>query len=83
MTATPSVPLQDAKLNIKTVVFAFARSLDTWGRSGKFDIIVPEAKLTGSALLAGEPKERNVTGLIESKIPVLGQLIWRPDDVLG
>lgn len=67
VTANPSVPLEDAKLNIKTVVFAFARSLDVWGRSGKFDIIVPEAKLRGSALFAGEPRERNVTGLIDPR----------------
>ncbi len=56
VTANPSVPLQNAKLNIKTIVFAFARSLDVWGRSGKFDIVVPEARLTGSALFAGEPR---------------------------
>lgn len=67
VTANPSIPLQDAKLNIKTVVFAFARSLDVWGRSGKFDIVVPEAKLTGSALFNGELKERNVTGLIDPR----------------
>jgi hypothetical protein len=67
VTANPSVPLQNAKLNIKTAVLAFARSLDVWGRSGKFDIVVPEGKLTGSALFAGEPKERNVTGLIDPR----------------
>jgi hypothetical protein len=67
VTANPSVPLQNARLNIKTAVFAFARSLDIWGRSGKFDIVVPEARLTGSALFAGEPKERNVTGLIDPR----------------
>jgi hypothetical protein len=60
--------LQNAKLNIKTIVFAFARSLDVWGRSGKFDIVVPEARLTGSALFAGEPRERNVTGLIDPRL---------------
>ena len=68
VTVNPSIPLEDAKLNIKTVVFAFARSLDVWGRSGKFDIVVPEAKLTGSALLAGEPRERNVSGLIDPRM---------------
>ena len=68
VTANPSIPLENAKLNIKTVVFAFARSLDVWGRSGKFDIVVPEAKLTGSALLAGEPREREVTGLIDPRM---------------
>jgi len=68
VTANPSVPLQNAKLNIKTIVFAFARSLDVWGRSGKFAIVVPEARLTGSALFAGEPRERNVTGLIDPRL---------------
>ncbi|WP_449432647.1 transporter [Pseudomonas putida] len=67
VTANPSVPLEDAKLHIKTVVFAFARSLDVWGRSGKFDIAVPEARLTGSALFAGEPREREVSGLIDPR----------------
>jgi len=42
--------------------------VDVWGSSGKFDIVVPEAKLTGSALLAGEPKERDVTGLIDPRL---------------
>ncbi|WJM95140.1 hypothetical protein QEP73_16310 [Pseudomonas defluvii] len=36
--------------------------------SGKFDILVPEAKLSGSALFNGEPKERNVTGLIDPRL---------------
>ncbi|MGH8383987.1 MAG: transporter [Pseudomonas sp.] len=67
VTANPSVPLKNAKLDIKTVVFAYARSLDVWGHSGKFDVVVPEAKLTGSALFAGEPREREVTGLIDPR----------------
>ncbi|MNE02488.1 hypothetical protein D3C76_754850 [compost metagenome] len=68
VTANPSVPLEDAKLDIKTVVFAFARSLDVGGRSAKFDVVVPEARLSGSALFAGEPRERNVTGLIDPRL---------------
>lgn len=68
VTANPSVPLQDAKLDIKTVVFAFARSLDVWGRSGKFDVVVPQAWLSGSALFAGEPRERDVSGLIDPRL---------------
>ena len=68
VTANPSAQLQDAKLDIKTTVFAFARSLDVWGRSGKFDIVLPEAHLTGSALANGEPRERNVSGLIDPRL---------------
>lgn len=67
VTANPSIPLENGQINIKTTVFAFARSLDVWGRSGKFDIVVPEARLEGSALFAGEPRERNVTGLIDPR----------------
>ncbi len=78
VTANPSIPLQDAKLNINTVVFAFARSMDVFGRSGKFDIVVPDARLTGSALFAGEPKERNVTGLIDPRFRVSVNLYGAP-----
>ncbi|MFK8328705.1 transporter [Pseudomonas sp. BJa5] len=67
VTANPSVPLEDGKIRIKAAVFAFARSLDVWGRSGKFDIVVPRAHLKGSALFAGEPRERDVTGLIDPR----------------
>ncbi|WP_429421805.1 transporter [Pseudomonas plecoglossicida] len=67
VTANPSVPLQDGKIRIKAAVFAFARSLDVWGRSGKFDVVLPRAHLKGSALFAGEPRERDVTGLIDPR----------------
>ena len=68
VTASPSTQLEDAKLNIKTTVFAFARSLDVWGRSGKFDIVLPEAHLKGSARVDGEPRERDVSGLIDPRL---------------
>lgn len=67
VTANPSVPLEDGKIDIDTIVFAYARSLDVWGRSGKFDIVVPQAKLQGTALFDGEPVERYVTGLIDPR----------------
>ena len=68
VTASPSTQLEDAKLNIKTTVLAFARSLDVWGRSGKFDIVLPKAHLTGSARVDGEPRERDVSGLIDPRL---------------
>jgi len=68
VTANPSTQLTDARLDIRTTVFAFARSLDVWGRSGKFDIVLPRAHLTGSALFAGEPRERDVSGLIDPRL---------------
>ena len=42
---------------------AYARSLEVWGKSGKFDIIVPNSHLSGTALFEGESKERTISGL--------------------
>ena len=53
LSTDPALPIEDAHLKIHGGVFAYARSLDVWGRAGKFDVIVPYAQLSGSALVAG------------------------------
>jgi hypothetical protein len=58
-----SSPIQDAEPQIHTGVLAYARTLDVWGKSGKFDVLLPYSKLSGSARVAGQPRERNVPGL--------------------
>jgi len=57
-----SVPITGAELSTSNAVFAYARVLDLWGRTGKFDVIVPYTRLFGSALYEGAPVERAVTG---------------------
>jgi hypothetical protein len=64
----PSVPLTDASIRVDTAVFAYARSLDVAGLSGKFDIVLPYAWLSGSALYAGEPREREVAGFADPRL---------------
>ena len=59
--------LTDAKFTTTTAVFAYARALDLWGMSGKFDAIVPYMDLSGTALYRGDPIERNVDGLIDPR----------------
>lgn len=61
--STNALPIENAELTIKTETLAYARSLDAWGNSGKFDVIVPFSDLSGSALIAGQPRERVVSGL--------------------
>jgi hypothetical protein len=61
--STNALPIENAELTIKTEILGYARSLDVWGNSGKFDVIVPYSDLSGSALLAGQPQERVVSGL--------------------
>ncbi len=63
LSTAASSPLKDAKLRIDTGVLAYARSLAVLGKSGKLDVIVPYSDLSGSALVAGEYRERNVSGL--------------------
>jgi Putative MetA-pathway of phenol degradation len=58
-----SVPITDPNLKVRSVIVAYARTLDLWGRSGKFDVIVPASRLNGDALFRGERVERNVDGL--------------------
>lgn len=62
LSTDPTLPIQDAQLQIHGAVLAYARSLDVWGRAGKFDVIVPYALLSGTALVAGEPRGRDVSG---------------------
>ena len=62
LSTEPSLPVQDAQLEIHTSVFAYARSLDLWGKSGKFDVILPYSQLSGTASVAGQPAERHVSG---------------------
>ena len=57
-----SSPIKDAQLEMHTGVLAYARSLDVWGKSGKFDVIVPYSQLSGTAMVAGQPRERDVSG---------------------
>jgi len=57
-----SLPLTDPKLTTSNAVLGYARALDLWGKSGKFDVIVPYTWLSGSALYQGETVERDVQG---------------------
>jgi len=65
-----SSPIKGAKLKMDTGVLAYARSMNMWGKSGKIDVILPYSQLTGSATYAGQPRERNVSGLIDPRFRI-------------
>jgi hypothetical protein len=64
----PSLPLQNAHLQTHGLVLAYARSLDVWGKSGKVDVVLPYAWLSGSADVAGQPREREVSGFGDPRL---------------
>jgi hypothetical protein len=63
-----SVPLEDTEVRLNSAVLAYVRTLDLWGRSGKFDVILPYAWASGSAKLAGQPRKREVSGLGDPRL---------------
>jgi hypothetical protein len=64
----PSLPLQNADLDIHSTLLAYARALDVWGKSGKFDVVLPYSWLSGSAEFAGQAQEREVSGFGDPRL---------------
>ena len=62
-----SSPIKDAELTMDTALLAYARSMDVWGKSAKFDIIVGYSDLSGEAIFAGQPRTRNVSGFLDPR----------------
>lgn len=58
----PSLPVADAQYRLHTEALAYARSLNAWGNSAKFDVILPYSSFSGQALVAGLPQQREMSG---------------------
>ncbi|MGZ8219510.1 transporter [Methylomagnum sp.] len=63
----PTIPIKNAKLQVETAVFAYARSLEVFGQSGKFDVVLPAAWLSGQADVAGQLREREIGGFADPR----------------
>jgi hypothetical protein len=57
-----TVPITDAHLHSSNAVLAYVRTLDLWGKSGKFDVVLPYTWLSGTAEYVGQPVQRVVNG---------------------
>jgi len=74
----PSLPIDDVSVHTSTSLFAYARTLDLWGKSGKFDVVVPYTWLSGSAVFNGSPIERVVNGLGDPSMRIAVNLYGSP-----
>ena len=83
----PSLPIKDAHLQTSNAVVAYARSLDWWGKSAKFDVVVPYTWLSGSADYAGQRLERIVNGAADPAFRLSINFFGAPaltlDDFIG
>ena len=64
----PSVPIKNAHAEIHSTLLAYIRSLDMWGKSGKVDLIVPYAWLSGTGEVGGEERSRRISGLADPSV---------------
>jgi len=74
----PSLPVTDARLESSAAVLAYARVLDLWGVSGKFDAIVPYASLSGTADYAGQAVQRSIHGLANPAFRISANVLGAP-----
>ena len=74
----PALPVSDPHLETSNAVLAYARVLDLWGRSGKFDVVAPYTWLSGSANFAGEPIQRDVNGFANPRFRLSVNLYGAP-----
>lgn len=58
----PSLGVANGQYHANTAVLAYARSLNAWGNSAKFDVILPYSSFSGSALAGGLIREREMSG---------------------
>ena len=61
----PSLPLENVSNEAHVGVFAYATTLNVFGKSAKFDTIVPYTSLAAKGLVFGLPHSRYVTGFAD------------------
>ena len=61
----PSLPIENVSNESHIGIFAYARVLNVFGKSAKFDMIVPFAGLRAEGLVFGQPHSREISGLAD------------------
>jgi hypothetical protein len=63
----PALPIENTKVEVHSTFFAYARTLDFFGKSAKFDVVQPLSWASGSATAKGESRDREVLGPNDTK----------------
>ena len=91
----PSVPVKDLNVEVHTAFLGYSRLLDVFGKSGRIDMIVPYAWLSGSGKVQEKDRNRYVSGFADPGVrfsvnlygaPALsfeGFKNYRQDTILG
>jgi len=74
----PAVPLENAHIQIHGSVLAYARSIKVGKMSGKIDMVMPYAWLSGTADFQGQPMSREISGLGDPRIRMSVNFLGAP-----
>ena len=74
----PAVPLENANIKIHGSVLAYARSIKIGRMSGKVDMVLPYAWLSGTADFQGQPASRVVSGFADPRVRMTVNLVGAP-----
>lgn len=74
----PSVPLENAEIDVDAPALAYVRTLGLWGKSAKVDATLAHACLSGTATLAGEVVSRDVCGLADPRVRLSVNFLGAP-----
>jgi hypothetical protein len=64
----PALPIENAELSVHGPFAAYAHSFGVAGKAAKVDVVVPYGILSGTADVAGQPRERDVSGLWDPRV---------------
>lgn len=63
----PALPIENTKIELHSGALAYARAIDVFGKSAKFDVVLPYGSLQGTATVFGQDGNREVSGLFDPK----------------
>lgn len=64
----PSIPVKNPELSVWTSFAAFSHVFDAAGQSARVDVLLPYARLSGTAEYLGQPVERRQDGLADASL---------------
>ena len=74
----PTIPLENADIKIHGSLLAYARSIKVGKMSGKVDMLLPYAWLSGTADFQGQPASRQVPGFGDSWVRMSMNFLGAP-----
>jgi len=63
----PVLPIENTQLEMHSGVLAYARAINVFGKSAKFDVVLPYASLEGSATVVDQERNREVSGMADPR----------------